>query len=109
MTDLLAAPGPSPSNPDVNASLSEVGPSRSLASDAWRRFRRNKLAMFGLVLVIFLALVSLLGPFLVQDPLNTSGIAKESPTNQHLFGTDQLGRDVLARVVYGIRLSLFIG
>jgi ABC-type dipeptide/oligopeptide/nickel transport system permease subunit len=110
MTDLLAAPGPA-SDPghDVNASLTEVGPSRSLGADAWRRFKRNKLAMFGLILVIVLALISLIGPFVVQDPLDTSGISKEAPTNQHLFGTDNLGRDVLARVVYGIRLSLFIG
>ena len=110
MTDLLAAPGPSgPPTPDVDASLAEVGPSRSLAADAWKRFRRNKLAMFGLILVIVLALASLIGPLLVQDPLNTGGIPKEPPTNQHLFGTDRLGRDVLARIVYGIRLSLFIG
>ena len=93
----------------LNSSLSEVGPSRSLMSDAWRRFRRNRLAMFGLALVLFLIVVALIGPYLVQDPLDTGGISKEKPTNQHWFGTDSLGRDVLARVVYGIRLSLFIG
>lgn len=107
MTDLLSAPGPS--NPDIDSSLSEVGPSRSLAADAWKRFRRNKLAMFGLVLVIVLALASLIGPLLVQDPLDTGGLRKEPPTNQHWMGTDRLGRDVMARIVYGIRLSLFIG
>jgi len=93
----------------LDATLAEVGPSRSLGADAWRRFKRNKLAMFGLAIVALLALVALIGPFLVQDPLDTAGISKESPTNQHLFGTDRLGRDVLARVVYGMRLSLFIG
>ena len=109
MSDLMDGPSPTPATPDVDASLADVGPSRSLAGDAWRRFRRNRLAMFGLILVIFLAVVSLLGPFLVQDPLDTSGISKEAPTNQHLMGTDTLGRDVMARIVYGIRLSLFIG
>ena len=110
MSDLLSAPGPSPSPvPDIDASLAEVGPSRSLAGDAWRRFRRNRLAMFGLVLVIFLAFVSLIGPLLVQDPLFTGGLSREAPTNQHIMGTDELGRDVMSRVVYGIRLSLFIG
>ena len=109
MSDLMDGPSPAPAAPDVDASLADVGPSRSLAGDAWRRFRRNRLAMFGLVLVVFLALVSLVGPFLVQDPLDTSGISKEAPTNQHLMGTDTLGRDVMARIVYGIRLSLFIG
>lgn len=109
MTDLLSAPGPSAPEPDVDASLAEVTESRSLASDAWRRFRRNKLAMFGLILVAFLAVVSLIGPFFVQDPLDTGGLRKERPTNQHPMGTDRLGRDQMARIVHGIRLSLFIG
>lgn len=93
----------------LDASLTEVGPSRSLASDAWRRFRRNKLAMVGLIIIIFLVAVALIGPLLVQDPLAQGPIPKEKPTNQHIMGTDRLGRDVLARVVYGMRLSLFIG
>lgn len=94
---------------DLDSSLSDVGPGRSLSADAWRRFKRNRLAMFGLALCLFLIVVAVVGPFLVKDPLNTDGLAKESPTNQHWFGTDTLGRDVLARVVYGIRLSLIIG
>ncbi len=57
----------------------------------------------------FLIVVALIGPYFVQDPLDTGGISREPPTNQHIFGTDRLGRDVLARIVYGIRLSLFIG
>jgi ABC-type dipeptide/oligopeptide/nickel transport system permease subunit len=110
MTDLLhTMPPDGPVGPDVDASLAEVGPSRSLLGDAWKRFRRNKLAMFGLVLVVVLAVVSLIGPFLVQDPLHQGPIPKEPPTNQHWFGTDRLGRDMFARIVYGIRLSLFIG
>src|SRR6478752_10785657 len=99
MSDLIhTLPAGSSGGPDVDASLSEVGPSRSLAGDAWKRFRRNKLAMFGLVLVVFLAIVSLIGPFLGQDPLHQGPIPKEAPTNQHIFGTDRLGRDMLARI-----------
>ncbi|QXC61722.1 ABC transporter permease [Aquihabitans sp. G128] len=94
---------------DLDASLYDVGPSRSLAADAWRRFRRNRLAMFGLLLVAFLLLVAIVGPFVVKDPLSQRGLSRERPTNQHWFGTDRLGRDVFARVVYGVRLSLFIG
>lgn len=95
--------------PDLDASLADVGPSRSLAADAWRRFKRNRLAMLGLIIIGVLLVIALIGPFLVKDPLDTSGISREPPTNQHIFGTDRLGRDVLARVVYGMRLSLFIG
>lgn len=91
-------------------SLTEVMGTRSFRQDAWRRFRHNKLAMFGLVLVIFLTVVAIVGPFLVQDPLAQERLLFRSPPDaQHWFGTDQVGRDVLARVVYGIRLSLFIG
>ncbi len=93
----------------ADATLAEIGPSRSLLQDAWRRFRRNRLAMFGLALVVALLLIALIGPFLVDDPSKLYKIAKEKPTNQHWFGTDELGRDVLSRVVYGIRLSIFIG
>ena len=53
---------------DIDSSLADVGPSRSLASDAWKRFRRNKLAMFGLFLVLFLVVVGLVGPFVVAAP-----------------------------------------
>jgi ABC-type dipeptide/oligopeptide/nickel transport system permease subunit len=93
----------------LDASLADVGPSRSLAADAWRRFRRNRMAIFGLVLVLFLIIVALVGPFFVRDPLATTGPPREGPTNQYWMGTDRLGRDVFSRVVYGIRLSLFIG
>jgi ABC-type dipeptide/oligopeptide/nickel transport system permease subunit len=93
-----------------DSSLHDVGPSRSLLQDAWRRFRRNKLAMFGLFLVVFLVLVAIFGPLFVQDPTHLSKtVFREPPTRQHPFGVDQKGADILARVVYGIRLSLFIG
>lgn len=95
---------------NLDQSLHDVGPSRSLFQDAWRRFKRNKLAMFGLCLVVFLVLVALIGPFLVQDPTKLSkNVYLEGPTNQHWFGVDNNGADIFARVVYGIRLSLFIG
>jgi len=96
--------------PTADQSLLEAGSGRSLAQDAWRRFRRNKLAMFGLVLVLFLVIVAIVGPFVVQDPNHYSKtVFREPPTQQHPFGVDHRGADVLANVVYGIRLSLFIG
>jgi peptide/nickel transport system permease protein len=92
----------------LDASLADVGPSRSLAGDAWRRFKRTKLAMAGLVIVGFLVLVAVLGPILAQSPTDQSPFNNEKPTNQHWFGTDRLGHDVFAQIVHGIRLSLFI-
>ncbi|MCU0271026.1 MAG: ABC transporter permease [Acidimicrobiales bacterium] len=90
--------------------LTEVYAARSFRQDAWRRFKKNKLAMFGLFLVVGLVVVAVLGPFLVQDPLAQDKVLfRTAPDADHWFGTDQVGRDVLARVVYGVRLSLFIG
>jgi ABC-type dipeptide/oligopeptide/nickel transport system permease subunit len=95
--------------PDADATLAEVAPARSLAADAWRRFRRNRLALLGLVLVTALFLVAVFGPFFVGDPTRLAKINLEPPTSQHPFGIDNRGGDVLANVVHGIRLSLFIG
>ena len=93
----------------LDTTLHEVGPPRSLGQDAWRRFKRNRLATFGLVLVVALMLVALIGPFVVKNPSFTGYPPLEKPTNQHWFGTDNLGRDELSRVVYGIRLSCSSG
>lgn len=65
--------------------------------------------MFGLVLVCALFLIAMFGPLFADDPTKLYPFRNEPPTNQHFFGLDSLGRDQLARVVHGIRLSLFIG
>ncbi|MGW2180663.1 ABC transporter permease [Streptomyces sp. NPDC001732] len=78
---------------------------------AWRRFRSHRLAMAGLVVLVLLALVSALGPLLYTvdpdavDPL----LYREPPSAGHPLGTDSAGRDVLARVLAGGRVSLTIG
>jgi len=76
-----------------------------------RRFKRNKLAVFGLLLSTFYITVSLLGPLLApHDPFQTAaGPAMQGPTLTHPMGTDQLGRDVLSRVLYGGRISILVG
>jgi peptide/nickel transport system permease protein len=94
---------------NLDASLADVAPQRSLAADAWRRFRRNKLALFGLGLVLVLILLAVFGPLFVASPTYTNPTNFDSPSGAHWLGTDDVGRDVLARIVYGIRLSLFIG
>jgi peptide/nickel transport system permease protein len=78
---------------------------------AWKRLARRKGAMFGLGFVAFFILVALLAPFIAPyDPLATSwGAVRKAPTLAHLFGTDDIGRDVLSRVVWGTRASLLAG
>ena len=76
------------------------------------RFKKNKLAMLGLFIIALLILAVLLAPVYVDyDLVYTQNMADRflSPCAEHWFGTDQLGRDLFARIVYGGRVSLFTG
>jgi peptide/nickel transport system permease protein len=87
--------------------LSESSPARR----AWRRLVKRRGAMLGLALVVFFIALALLAPWISPyDPLATSWSAvRKAPTWQHWFGTDDIGRDVLARVIWGARASLLAG
>jgi peptide/nickel transport system permease protein len=75
-----------------------------------RRFRRHHLAVAGLVILILLILSAVFAPLLAMDPDVLSVSArKQGPTAAHIFGTDEAGRDVFARTLYGGRISLTIG
>jgi oligopeptide transport system permease protein len=88
-----------------------TGRSTTYWSDAIRRIRRNKLAVVGFWIIIALFVVAIVGPMVSpytyedQDLDNTF----QSPTLRHPFGTDQLGRDQMTRVIYGSRISLAVG
>ncbi|MFZ2089179.1 MAG: oligopeptide ABC transporter permease [Desulfobaccales bacterium] len=77
----------------------------------WARFRRNKLAMSGFIMVAGLFLLSLLAPWLAPyDPsLINLKEALMPPSPQHWLGTDPLGRDVLSRIIFGSQVSLKVG
>jgi peptide/nickel transport system permease protein/oligopeptide transport system permease protein len=96
----------------------ETKPTRTLWSDAFSRLRRNKLAMVGLVWIIFIVIIALtadlwaeqwLGSATQIDSSQMAQLAKLPPSAEHPFGTDALGRDVLCRVIYGSRVSLAVG
>lgn len=96
----------------------DLATGRTLWGDAWRRLRRNKLAFVALVwlAVVIVAAVSadLWVPRVFSDPLttNTASIMKNQylePSLAHPIGTDQFGRDVMGRVIYGARASLTVG
>jgi peptide/nickel transport system permease protein len=77
----------------------------------WKRFRKNRLALVGAVIVIFLFIVAIFAAFIAPyDPgqINIRRILDE-PSAEHIFGTDALGRDVLSRMVFGSRISLMVG
>ena len=83
----------------------------SLAAEAWRRFRRHRLALIGTLLLATIALVVLLGPVLWPTPINEIDFRAKlrGPSATHPLGTDDLGQDLLARMLYGGRISLAVG
>ena len=84
---------------------------RFIRSDFWYRFSRNKLAVAGSVVVVSLFIVSMLAPWISPyDPgeINLQMVLA-SPSAAHPLGTDQLGRDVLSRMIWGSRISLKVG
>ena len=88
-----------------------LGKHRSLRSDVWRQFRRHKGALAGLVVLFVIVVASYLGPFiypLSPDEIDVVG-ANKNPSWGHPMGTDNLGRDVMARVLIGGRISLSVG
>ena len=82
----------------------------SYLRDVWRHIVKNPIAVVGLAIVACFFLVALIAPYVSpHDPLVTDPIGKLGvPTSEHPFGTDQLGRDILSRVLYGARISLWV-
>ena len=76
----------------------------------WRRFRRNKVAFGSMLLFVGIILIAILAPVISPfDPNQTVGAFAASPSGTHLLGTDDVGRDVFSRLIYGSRVSLIVG
>jgi peptide/nickel transport system permease protein len=84
---------------------------RTLRQDVWRQFKRHKGAVVGLVVLIIIVLSAIVGPVIYpQDAFITNvPIANQGPSWSHIMGTDNLGRDVFARILIGGRISLAVG
>lgn len=103
-----------PSTPPGVALTTPAGaPQRTLWRDAWYRLRKNKLAIVGLTWIMFILVLTVSAdlwvPRMIGDPLAPVFESKLAPSLEHPFGTDKLGRDAFARVVYGARISLSVG
>lgn len=87
---------------------------RSPRQDAWRRFRRNRYALAGMIILLLITLAAIFAPLITSYdptaiPRGSDVVYKAGPSAEHWFGTDKVGRDIYTRVIYGARISLFIG
>src|SRR5579884_2709582 len=84
---------------------------RGLWRDAWRRLCRNRAALAGLGFIVLVALCAVLADVLAPYPFwqQDLTVVRQPPSPQHWLGTDELGRDILSRLLYGARISLAVG
>ena len=95
----------------VLGALSDARPRQSLWLDATRRFRRHRLAMLGIVVLGLMVVAVLAGPLIYRVPINEIDFKAKlkAPSWSHPLGTDDLGQDLVARMLYGGRISLAVG
>ena len=102
---------PDTGNIDQEQLLASAEKGTSLWADAWVRLRKNRLALVGLAILVFLTVVSILTPWIAPYGYEVQDLAlgASAPSREHWFGTDIFGRDLLTRVMYGGRMSLAVG
>lgn len=83
----------------------------SLTREIWFRFRKNKVALIGLIILTLIVLMAIFADLIVPAEVATTQSTDrlQGPSAEHWFGTDEFGRDLFARIVHGSRYSLFIG
>ena len=84
---------------------------KTFARDAWDRFKRNKLALMGLIFLVVIIILAIVVPMVAPFQFDTQDMANRNalPSLVHPFGTDKLGRDIFVSIMYGARVSLSIG
>ena len=81
-----------------------------MTADVFKRFARRKVSVVCAVILLLFLLMALVGPYLCRYDPNLQDIANkyQPPSMEHLLGTDNLGRDMLSRMIYGARVSLLV-
>ena len=79
--------------------------------DVMKRLRKNRMAMAGLIILVIILLVAILAPLIIPYPYDMQDYDSRmvSPNSKHWFGTDNFGRDIFSRILYGSRYTLTIG
>ena len=101
----------SPIDPSKKNSEFIAVESKSFWKAAWGRFKKNPMAVLGLVVILLMAVISIFGPMISPYAYDAQDAANQYAgfSAQHIFGTDKFGRDVFTRLCYGGRISLAIG
>jgi len=96
---------------EAKTKIDEKARQETLSLLFWKRFRKNKLALLGAVIVLFLFVVAVSAPWIAPYDPGQIQIKRvlEEPSVKHPFGTDPLGRDVFSRMIWGSRISLMVG
>ena len=96
---------------DEKSSEKILRPSSTFLKDAWDRFKRNKLGLFGLIIIIAMLLFAVFGPIVIPFDYTVQDLNNmyAAPDGTHIMGTDALGRDMFVRMAYGARISLSCG
>ncbi len=100
-----------PVEKDIESAEAIVRPSVTYWQDAWRRLKQNRLAMVGLWVIVAITLIAVFGPMLSPYSYSDQSLFDQNMyiTKEHWLGTDDLGRDLLTRIMYGARISLTVG
>lgn len=79
--------------------------------EAWKSFKKNKLAVVGASIVLFFIILAIAAPIIAPTGMNEQVLSDrlQAPSADHWFGTDDFGRDILSRIIYGARISLWVG
>ena len=79
--------------------------------EAWKGFKKSKIALVGALVVIFFILLAIFGPVITPEGINEQELTDrlQPPSSEYWFGTDDLGRDIFSRVIHGARISLWVG
>src|SRR5256884_647898 len=106
---MATAPGVATPEESVGATLARE--QTSLWADAWRRLRRNRLALGSAVFLVLILVVAVISVFWTPYPIWRQGVAStyQTPTSHFLLGADQAGRDMLSRLMVGAQISLEVG
>jgi peptide/nickel transport system permease protein len=99
------------SDPALAGGHEHAAPSVSLGREAWRRFRKHRIAVVSVVVLALMLLGVLFGSLLWQVPIDEIDFAAklQGPSLAHPFGTDDLGQDLMARLIFGGRISMAVG